>query len=103
MTDVGLELGTLSETRISSTAKRASDFVWAVSLVKISLKNFRRTWFDEPFPGGAIFENDEQDQRKEMYETLAREELGGHFHFENENEEPTFILPEPSFTLQEAY
>jgi hypothetical protein len=86
-------LGTKNETSISSTAKRVSDFVWAVRLAKISKGLLDRTWSHQTFTKGAIFGlDDEEDQGELIRKTMREEGLGDDFYLNLEDDGTAFVV-----------
>ncbi|KAF7530969.1 hypothetical protein G7054_g9334 [Neopestalotiopsis clavispora] len=91
--ELGSEIGKKNEISISSTAKRVSDFVWAVRLAKISKGLLDRTWSHQTFTKGAIFGlDDEQDQGELIRQTMRKEGLGDDFYLNLEDDGTTFVV-----------
>jgi hypothetical protein len=68
-----------NEAEVSSTAKKTTDFVWAVRLAKISKKGLiDRRWSHETFSSGATFGLDEEaDVGLQIFDALQGEGVEG--------------------------
>jgi hypothetical protein len=88
-----MDVSVSSETGISSTGHKATDFVWALRLAKISKGFIDREWSHETFSKSATFGlDDEVEPGKQIVEALEAEGLKG---LENVNIKPdddVFVL-----------
>lgn len=78
---------------MSSTAKRVSDFVWAIRLAKISQGLLNRIWSHQTFGKGATFGlDDEQDQGKVIRDILKNEGFDDNIVVEIDKAGPAFVM-----------
>lgn len=75
--EVGVELGVSKETEVSSTAKKVTDFVWAIRLAKVTKGLVDRQWSNETFSKGATFGlGNEKEMGKQIADALRGEGIG---------------------------
>jgi hypothetical protein len=72
--EVGIDMSVPSETEVSSTAQKTTDFVWAVRLAKISKGLIDRQWSHETLSHGATFGLDnEAEEGQQIVDALQAE------------------------------
>ncbi|KAH8897706.1 hypothetical protein GQ53DRAFT_742635 [Thozetella sp. PMI_491] len=72
----GAKFSAPSESGLSSSAKKTSDFVWAVRLAKITKGVVDRLWRFSTVSSGATFSNEEEAPARRITEALEAEDLG---------------------------
>lgn len=89
-----MDINISPETRVSSTAQKTTDFVWALRLAKISKGFIDREWSHETFSKGATFglDDDRVELGKQIIEALEGEGLRGLEKVNVKPDDDVFVL-----------
>jgi hypothetical protein len=91
--EVGFDVSVSNETEVSSTARKTTDFVWALRLAKISKGLIDRQWSHETFSSGATFGlDDEADTGQQIVDALQGEGLEGLEKVDVQVEDDIFVI-----------
>jgi hypothetical protein len=88
-----MDVSVSSETGSSSTGQKATDFVWALRLAKISKGFIDKEWSHQTFSKGATFGlDDEAGRGNQIVQTLEAEGLKGLEEVNIKPDDEVFIL-----------